>query len=127
MGTLPLWLGFNAAVAILLLLDLGLFHRRSHVVSLREAALESAVWVSLSCAFGLWIFHAHGRASGLEFFTGYVIEKSLSVDNVFIFLLIFQFFRVDPRYQHRMLFWGVLGALVLRGLMIGVGVVLIDR
>jgi tellurite resistance protein TerC len=127
MGTWSLWLGFNVAVALLLLLDLGLFHRRSHVVSIREAALESVVWVSLSCAFGLWIFYAHGRGLGLEFFTGYVIEKSLSVDNVFIFLLIFQFFRVDPRYQHRLLFWGVLGALVLRGTMIGVGVVLIDR
>ena len=88
---------------------------------LREAAIESIVWVALSLAFGFWIFSAHGHGPGLEFFTGYVIEKSLSVDNVFIFLLIFQFFRVDPRYQHRLLFWGVLGALVLRGAMIGVG------
>ena len=127
MGTLTLWIGFHAAVALLLLLDLGLFHRRAHAVSIREATIESAGWVALSSAFGLWILFAHGRGPGLEFFTGYVIEKSLSVDNVFVFLLIFQCFRVDPRYQHRLLFWGVLGALALRGLMIGVGIVLIQR
>jgi tellurite resistance protein TerC len=127
MGSWTLWTAFNAGVALFLLLDLGLFHRRAHVIALREAALESAVWVALSIAFGLWIFFSHGRGPGLEFFTGYLIEKSLSVDNVFLFLLIFQFFRVDPRYQHRLLFWGVLGALVLRGAMIGVGTVLIHR
>ena len=88
---------------------------------MREAAIESAVWVALSLGFGSWIFFSHGPGPGLEFFTGYVIEKSLSVDNVFVFLLIFQYFRVDPRYQHRLLFWGVLGALVLRGAMIGAG------
>ena len=127
MGTWTLWIAFNAGVALFLLLDLGLFHRRAHVISLREAALESAAWVALSLGFGLWIFISHGRGPGLEFFTGYVIEKSLSVDNVFVFLLIFQYFRVDPRYQHRLLFWGVLGALVLRGAMIGAGAVLIAR
>jgi TerC family integral membrane protein len=127
MGTWTLWVGFNAGVAVLLLLDLGLFHRRAHLIALREAAVESAVWVALSVAFGFWIFSSHGHGLGLEFFTGYVIEKSLSVDNVFVFLLIFQFFRVDPRYQHRLLYWGVLGALILRGGMIGVGVVLIQR
>src|SRR6202163_354366 len=127
MGTWTLWVAFNAGVALFLLLDLGLFHRRAHAISLREAAIESAVWVALSVAFGLWILASHGRGPGLEFFTGYVIEKSLSVDNVFIFLLIFQFFRVDPRYQHRLLFWGVLGALVMRGAMIGVGSALIQR
>jgi TerC family integral membrane protein len=127
MGTWTLWIAFNAGVAVFLLLDLGLFHRRAHVIPLREAALESAVWVALSVGFGLWILFSHGQGPGLEFFTGYVIEKSLSVDNVFIFLLIFQFFRVEPRYQHRLLFWGVLGALILRGAMIGVGTVLIER
>ncbi len=127
MGTWELWVAFHAGVALFLLLDLGLLHRRAHVISLREAALESAVWVALSVAFGLWIFFSHGRGPGLEFFTGYLIEKSLSVDNVLLFLLIFQFFRVDPRYQHRLLFWGVLGALVMRGVMIGAGVVLIHR
>jgi len=127
MATWALWIAFNAGVAVLLLLDLGLFHQRAHAIALREAAIESAVWVALSATFGLWIFFAHGRGPGLEFFTGYVIEKSLSVDNVFLFLLIFQFFRVEPKYQYRLLFWGVLGALVLRGAMIAVGTALIHR
>jgi tellurite resistance protein TerC len=127
MGAWTLWMAFNAGVALLLLLDLGLFHRRAHTISLREAALESAVWVALSVGFGFWILASHGRGPGLEFFTGYVIEKSLSVDNVFVFILIFQYFRVDARYQHRLLFWGVLGALVMRGAMIGAGAILIQR
>src|SRR5580765_5920745 len=127
MGTLPLWIAFNAGVAVLLLLDLALFHRRAHAIALREAILESVAWVLLSLGFGTWILITHGSGPGLEFFTGYVIEKSLSVDNVFVFLLIFQYFRVDPRYQHRLLFWGVLGALVLRGIMIGAGAILIER
>src|ERR1700682_746688 len=127
MGTWTLWIAFNAGVALLLLFDLGLFHRRAHTISIREAGLESAVWVAFSVGFGLWILASHGRGPGLEFFAGYVIEKSLSVDNVFVFILIFQYFRVDARYQHRLLFWGVLGALVMRGVMIGVGTVLIQR
>jgi len=127
MGTWPLWIAFNAGVALLLLLDLGLFHRRAHVISLREAALESAAWIALSLGFGAWILFSHGRGPGLEFFTGYVVEKSLSLDNVFVFLLVFQYFRVDPRYQHRLLFWGVVAALVLRGAMVGAGAALIAR
>ena len=127
MGTWTLWIVFNSGVAIFLLLDLGLFHRRAHVIALREAALESAVWVALSVGFGSWIFLTRGHGPGLEFFTGYIIEKSLSLDNVFVFLLIFQYFRVDPRYQHRLLFYGVLGALILRGAMIGAGTLLIQR
>lgn len=127
MGTWALWAAFHACVVFFLLLDLGVFHRRAHAIHLREAALESAVWVALSVALGLWIFFSHGRGPGLEFFTGYLIEKSLSVDNVFVFLLIFQYFHVDARYQHRVLFWGVVGALVMRGAMIGAGVVLIQR
>ncbi len=127
MGTLTLWITFNTCVACLLLLDLGLFHRRAHEVSVLEAALESVMWVALSIGFGLWIYVSHGSGPGLEFFTSYVIEKSLSLDNIFIFVLIFQYFRVDPRYQHRLLFWGVLGALLLRGAMIGTGVILLER
>src|SRR5579863_2792733 len=127
MGTWPLWIAFNAGVALLLLLDLGLFHRRAHAIGLREAAIESAAWVALSIAFGVWIFISHGHGPGLEFFTGYVVEKSLSLDNVFVFLLVFQYFRVDPRYQHRLLFWGVVGAIVLRGAMVGAGAALIAR
>ena len=127
MGTWPLWIAFNAGVALLLVLDLGLFHRRPHAIALREAAMESAAWIALSLGFGAWIFVSHGRGPGLEFFTGYVVEKSLSLDNVFVFLLIFQYFRVDPRYQHRLLFWGIVGALVLRGAMIAAGAALIAR
>jgi tellurite resistance protein TerC len=127
MGTWPLWIAFNAGVAVLLLLDLGLFHRRAHAITVRQAAIESAAWVALSLSFGAWIFISHGPGPGLEFFTGYVVEKSLSLDNVFVFLLIFQYFRVDPRYQHRLLFWGVVGALVMRGVMVGAGAALIAR
>ena len=82
---------------------------------------------AISLSFGAWIFVSHGRTAGLEFFSGYIVEKSLSADNIFVFLLIFQYFRVDPRYQHRLLFWGVLGAIVLRGAMVGLGAVLIER
>jgi tellurite resistance protein TerC len=127
MGTWSLWIAFNAGVVLLLLLDLGLFHRRAHIIALHEAAIESAAWIALSVCFGAWIFISHGRGPGLEFFTGYIVEKSLSLDNVFVFLLIFQYFRVDPRYQYRLLFWGVVGALILRGAMIGAGAVLIAR
>jgi tellurite resistance protein TerC len=127
MGTWPLWIAFNAAIALLLVLDLGLFHRRDRGVSLRAAVIESAVWIALSLSFGAWIYIAHGRGPGLEFFTGYLVEKSLSTDNVFVFLLVFQYFRVEPRYQHRLLFWGVVGALVLRGAMIAAGAALIAR
>jgi tellurite resistance protein TerC len=127
MGTWPLWIAFNAGVALFLVLDLGLFHRRAHAIELRQAAMESAAWIALSLSFGAWIFVSHGRGPGLEFFTGYLVEKSLSLDNVFVFLLVFQYFRVDPRYQHRLLFWGVVGALVLRGAMIAAGAALIAR
>src|ERR1700720_3703242 len=127
MGSWPLWIAFNAGVAVFLLLDLAVFHRRLHAIAVRQAAIESAAWVAISLGFGAWIFISHGRGPGLEFFTGYVVEKSLSLDNIFVFLLIFQYFRVDPRYQHRLLFWGVLGALVLRGAMIGAGAALITR
>src|SRR5258708_12068734 len=127
MGSWALWIAYNVGVALFLLFDLGLFHRRARAISIRMAALESAVWVLLSVGFGLWVFASHGRGPGLEFFAGYVVEKSLSVDNIFVFILIFQYFRVEDRYQHRLLFWGVLGALVMRGVMIGVGAALIQR
>ena len=127
MGTWPLWLAFNLGVAILLVFDLGLFHRRAHVIRLREALMESVAWVVISLGFGAWIYMSYGRGPGLEFFTAYILEKSLSVDNVFVFLLVFQYFGVESRYQHRLLFWGVVGAIVLRGAMIGVSAVLIAR
>jgi tellurite resistance protein TerC len=127
MGSWPLWIGFNACVALLLLLDLGLFHRRPVVLSLGEAVFESAVWIALSLGFGAWILASHGRGPGLEFFTGYLVEKSLSVDNLLVFLLVFRYFRVELRFQHRLLYWGVIGAIVLRGLLIAAGAALLAR
>ena len=122
-----MWVGFNAFVLAMLALDLGVFHRRAHEVSLREAAAWSAVWVTLALAFNYGIYHFMGAKAGLEFLTGYLIEKALSVDNIFVFVLVFSYFSVPSRYQHRVLFWGILGALVMRGAMIGAGAALIHQ
>jgi tellurite resistance protein TerC len=122
-----LWIGFNAFVLAMLAVDLGVFHRRAHEVSLREAAAWSAVWISLALAFAYGIYHFRGMQAGLEFLTGYLIEKALSVDNIFVFVLVFSYFNVPARYQHRVLFWGILGALVMRGTMIAAGAVVIER
>ena len=127
MGTLWLWIAFNLFVLVVLALDLGVLHRRPHTISLREAAVWSIIWVAVSLAFNLGLLHWYGRARALEFFTGYLIELSLSVDNLFVFILLFKYFAVDKRHQHRVLFWGILGLLVMRGAMIGLGVVLIRR
>jgi TerC family integral membrane protein len=127
MGTVALWLIFNTGVVAMLALDLGVFSRHAHKVSLREAALWSAVWVAASLGFNLWILRAHGAMPALDFFTGYLIEKSLSLDNIFVFLLVFRAFGIEPRFQHSVLFWGVLGALVMRGVMIGLGAALVRR
>lgn len=127
MGTPALWALFNACVVGALALDLGVFHGRAHRVSFREAAVWSAVWVLLSLAFNLWIFETHSRDAALEFLAGYVVEKSLSLDNIFIFVLVFRAFGVEPRLQHRVLYWGLLGALLLRGAMIGIGTALVER
>lgn len=121
------WVAFNALVIALLALDLGVFHRDAHVVRTREAAIWSAIWVTLSLLFGLFVYFEFGKQAGTEFITGYLIEKSLSVDNLFVFVLIFTYFKVPPQYQHRILFWGILGALVMRAGLIGVGAFLIDR
>jgi len=120
-----LWVAFNAFVLGMLTLDLGVFHRRAHVVSFREAAAWSAVWVVLALAFNLWIWHAFGAQKATEFLTGYLVEKSLSVDNIFIFALIFGYFAVPEEYQHRVLFWGILGALAMRAAFIALGAVLL--
>jgi tellurite resistance protein TerC len=125
MGSWTLWIGFNACVLVLLALDLGFAQRRARRMSMGEAAAWSALWIGLSVAFGLWILHSHGRGPGLEFFTGYLIEKSLSADNLVLILLLFRSFDVEERFQHRVLFWGVLGAMVLRGAFIGAGVALV--
>src|SRR5216683_2771202 len=127
MGTPLLWIGFNLFILAFIALDLGAFNRRLHKVSMREAGFFSMLWVALSILFGLGILHYSGKQAGLEFFTGYLIEKALSVDNLFLFLVIFRTFAVDERFQHRMLEWGILGALVMRGMMILAGAELIQR
>ncbi|HEV2145955.1 MAG TPA: TerC family protein [Longimicrobiaceae bacterium] len=127
MDQIWLWVGFNVFVLAMLALDLGVFHREAHEVSMKEAGGWSAFWVALALLFNAGIYHFMGPREGLEFLTGYLIEKALSVDNIFVFVLIFSYFRVPPKYQHRVLFWGILGALLMRGAMIGAGAVLIER
>jgi tellurite resistance protein TerC len=111
----------------MLALDLGIFHRRAHTVRFKEALAWSAAWISLAAIFSVIVFYWHGRASSLEFITGYVIELSLSVDNLFVFLVIFRYFKVPSHDQHKVLFWGIVGALVMRGIFILAGVSLINR
>ena len=118
------WFIFTAVVLVLLALDLGVFHRKSHQVSFREAMGWTIVWVILSTAFGGWIWNAYGSAKAVEFFTGYLIELSLSADNVFVFALVFTYFAVPQSYQHKVLFWGILSALVLRFIMFMAGAVI---
>ncbi len=122
-----LWVGFNAFVLAMLALDLFVFHRKAHEVSLREAAGFSIFWVALSLAFNYGVYRYLGPQAGLEFLTGYLIEKALSVDNIFVFVLIFSYFNVPAKYQHRILFWGIIGALLMRGAMIGAGAALIHQ
>ena len=122
-----IWVGFNAFVLVMLAIDLGIFHRREHEVTVREALAWTAVWVSLALLFNVVVYFWRGPDIALEFLTGYVIEKSLSLDNIFVFLLIFTYFRVSPVHQHRVLFWGILGALVMRAAFIAAGVGLIQR
>ena len=125
-GWLP-WAGFAVFILFMLSLDLGLFNRKAHSVTYREASIWSAVWVSLALIFAGGVFYFYGRQPGTEFLTGYLIELSLSVDNLFVFLLLFSYFKVPGRFQHRVLFWGVLGALVMRMTMIFLGTELINR
>ncbi len=122
-----LWIGFSAFILLMMSLDLGLLNRKAHVIKYREAATWSAVWVTLALIFAGLVFYYQGTDRGLEFLTGYLIELSLSVDNLFVFLLIFSYFKVPAKYQHRVLFWGVMGALVMRLTMIFIGAVLIQR
>src|SRR5881398_1032997 len=125
-GTIWLWVGFNIFVLAILALDLGVFHRKAHALSLKEASIWSVVWITLAMVFNAGLYIFSGPEPALQFFTGYLIEKSLSVDNIFVFVLLFTFFKVPAAYQHRVLFWGVLGALVMRGMLIGLGVVLLE-
>ena len=127
MDQIWLWVGFNVFVLLMLAVDLGIFHRHAHVVSVREAATWSVVWVALALTFNYGIYHYMGQDAGLEFLTGYLIEKALSVDNIFVFVLVFAYFKVPAKYQHRVLFWGIIGALLMRGAMIGAGAYLIKQ
>lgn len=122
-----LWVGFNVFILAMLALDLGVFHRKTHVVSLKESLTWTGVWVVLALLFNAGVWHYAGSQKALEFFTGYVIEKSLSVDNVFVFALLFSYFAVPPLYQHKVLFWGILGALIMRAIMIALGAALITK
>jgi tellurite resistance protein TerC len=121
------WVGFIVFVLAMLSIDLGVFNRTPHVVKAREALAWTAVWVGLALAFALGLAVFEDRQSALTFLTGYVIEESLSVDNIFVIVLIFQYFAVPAQYQHRVLFWGILGALIMRGLFIGLGAALLAR
>jgi len=127
MGTPFRWIAFNAFILLAIALDLRVFHRRPHKVRIREAALASCGWIGVSILFGAGVFYFRGYQPALEFFTGYLIEKALSVDNLFLFLVIFRAFAVDERMQHRLLEWGVVGALVMRGALIAVGAELIEH
>ncbi len=122
-----MWLVFTVVVLGLLLLDLTVFHRHAHVVSKKEAALWSILWVGLAMLFNITIYFFYGKERALEFFAGYLIEKSLSVDNIFVFLLLFSYFSVPEIYRHRVLFWGILGVLVMRGFFIGIGAALLHH
>lgn len=124
-----LWIGFTLFILAMLALDLGVFQRRPHVLSTREAMGWFAVWTSLALLFnaGIWLFHERGREAALEFFTGFVVEKSLSIDNIFVFILIFGYFRVPGVYQHKVLFWGIIGAIALRAGFIVGGLALMER
>jgi tellurite resistance protein TerC len=121
------WVAFHVGVFIALAVDLISFKRRDRELSMRAATLRSVIWVALSLAFNLLVWHMKDGDDGLDFLTGYVIEYSLSVDNIFVFVLIFTYFRVPPQSQHRVLVWGILGALVMRGVMIWLGVTLVER
>lgn len=122
-----LWIGFNLFVVLMLALDLGVFHKKNHEVKVKEALTWSAVWIALALLFAGGIYYTMGTQKSLEFLTGYVVEKALSIDNLFVFIMLFGFFKVEQKYQHKVLFWGVFGAIILRALFIFSGVALINK
>lgn len=124
---LILWIGFNVFIILMLALDLGVFQRNPHTIKVKEALIWSAVWVILALIFNVFIYYDMGEQKALEFFTGYLLERSLSVDNIFVFVLLFSYFKVPALYQHKVLFWGVLGALILRAILIGVGSLMVAK
>lgn len=121
------WVGFIVFVVIMLMLDLGVFHKKDTVVKVKEAIYWSIFWISLALIFNVGVYYFIDHTKALEFFTGYLLEKSLSVDNLFVFILIFSFFKIEPKYQHKVLFWGIIGALIMRAIFIFAGVALIER
>ncbi len=121
------WIAFNLFVIAMLAIDLGIFHRKAHTVSLKEAAIWSGVWISLALVFNAGLYFLRGPDPALQFFTGWLLEKSLSVDNIFVFVLLFSAFSVPAAFQHRVLFWGIIGALIMRGILIAVGAVLLEQ
>ncbi|MCG3118559.1 MAG: putative membrane-bound redox modulator Alx [bacterium] len=124
---LLLWIGFNVFVLAMLALDLGVFHRKAHEVKVKEALWWSAVWIALALTFNAGIYFFRGEEAALEFLTGYLLEKALSVDNIFVFIMIFAYFRVPALYQHKVLFWGILGALIMRAIFIATGITLLQH
>jgi tellurite resistance protein TerC len=122
-----MWAFFGLVVAVMLFLDLAVFHRKAHAVTAKEAAIWTAVWIAVALAFDVGVYFFLGRTPAIELLTAYVVEKALSVDNLFVFYVVFGYFAVPPQYQHRVLFWGVFGALVMRAIFIFVGVVLIQK
>jgi tellurite resistance protein TerC len=122
-----LWIGvFNIFVIVMLLIDLLIFNREAHEITIKEALLWSGVWIALAMLFNIGVFYYLGKVRAFEFLTGYIIEKSLSIDNLFVFLLIFSYFKVPPKYQHKVLFWGIIGALIMRAILIFFGIILIN-
>lgn len=121
------WIIFNAFVLIMLALDLGVFHRKSHAVSVKEALTWTFIWIFLAMIFNVIIYFWKGQQQALEFFTGYLVEKALSVDNIFVFIMIFTYFQIPTKYQHKVLFWGIIGALIMRVIFIFAGVALLER
>ena len=121
------WVLFNAFVLVMLALDLGVFHRKSHEVSVKEALIWTFVWIFLALVFNAILYFWRGQQQALEFFTGYLVEKALSVDNIFVFIMIFTYFQIPAQYQHKVLFWGILGALIMRVIFIFAGVALLEK
>lgn len=125
--SLTLWIVFNAFIVVMLLIDLLVFHGKEHEESIKEALIWTGVWITLALIFGIGVYFYMGSSSALDYYTGYLIEKSLSVDNIFVFLLVFTYFKVPAEYQHKVLFWGIFGALVMRFLFIFTGVALLEQ
>ena len=122
-----MWIGFNVFVLLMLALDLGVFNRKDHEIKIKEALIWSGVWIFLALLFNAIIYYTKGAEPAMQFLTGYVIEKSLSIDNIFVFVLVFSYFKVPSLYQHRVLFWGIIGALIMRAIFIVAGITLIEK